>query len=259
MLSLHSIVDLIPFSNNWKIQVKVIHLWKQKTVGGGETIEMILFDVKGNKFQASVKTELVRNFDPILQEGCSYIFTKFSLLPAVDIIGHIVKICHIEHVNVNGKETEKLCLELRNSDLPDDDLPLAIVDSKYQAMVQAVAGDVMFCHTPKKTIAEVLETKQLLNTIVGKTFLFKIGIRRENILNRHESYPVLKIVTDRNVIYECDPCLCSNETEDTYFGMTPAKRIRAFNGDFAERNDQSSATSSLSSVTNKRMKLDKSG
>lgn len=128
---------------------------------------------------------------------------------------------------------------------------------------------------------------QLLNTIVGKTFLFKIGIRRENILNRHESYPVLKIVTDRNVIYECDPCLCSNvswvirkivrltivvclsidrfmyislqETEDTYFGMTPAKRIRAFNGDFAERNDQSSATSSLSSVTNKRMKLDKSG
>lgn len=131
----------------------------------------------------------MRNFDPILQEGCSYIFTKFSLLPAVgmyrttkhpyrinflsrtrvlpseqlpadlsrfqpvkfkevldgtlnpdsmeifyslvhqilwkkqqlnlfyaDIIGHIVKICHIEHVNVNGKETEKLCLELRNSE-----------------------------------------------------------------------------------------------------------------------------------------------
>lgn len=46
MLSLHSIVDLISFSNNWKIHVKVIHLWKQKTVGGGETIEMILFDVK---------------------------------------------------------------------------------------------------------------------------------------------------------------------------------------------------------------------
>lgn len=49
------------------------------------------------------------------------------------------------------------------------------------------------------------------------------------------------------------------ETEDTYIGMTPAKRIRAFNGDFAERNDQSSDTSSLSSVTNKQKKLDKSG
>lgn len=51
-----------------------------------------------------------------------------------------------------------------NDSLPDDDLPLAIVDSKYQAMVQAVAGDVMFCHTPKKTIAEVLETKQVCYT-----------------------------------------------------------------------------------------------
>lgn len=32
-----------------------------------------------------------------------------------DIVGHVVKVSRIEHVNVHGKETERIHLELRNS------------------------------------------------------------------------------------------------------------------------------------------------
>lgn len=35
---------------------------------------------------------------------------------STDVIGQIVEISHIEHVNVNGKETEKISLELRNAE-----------------------------------------------------------------------------------------------------------------------------------------------
>lgn len=69
-----------------------------------------------------------------------------------------------DHVSFQYMSSNVFFVLNLNDNLSDDDLPLAIVDSKYQAMVQAVAGDVMFCHTPKKTIAEVLETKQVCYT-----------------------------------------------------------------------------------------------
>jgi len=46
MSSVTSIVDLKPFKTSWTIKVKVIRLWKQTTGGGGETIDMVLCDVK---------------------------------------------------------------------------------------------------------------------------------------------------------------------------------------------------------------------
>ncbi|WZZ35286.1 hypothetical protein YC2023_018687 [Brassica napus] len=45
---------------------------------------------------------------------------------------------------------------------PKDDLPLAIVESKYSAIVNGVSDkDDFFIHTPRKTIAEILETKHI--------------------------------------------------------------------------------------------------
>ncbi|XP_013665097.1 replication protein A 70 kDa DNA-binding subunit D-like isoform X2 [Brassica rapa] len=510
MASVTSIVDLKPFKTSWTIKVKVIRLWKQTTGGGGETIDMVLCDVKGNKIHASVKKELVAKYDPFLKEGHSNMFINFSLVHSVgsyrttthpyrisflsktrvlpseqlpgelcgfqpvkynevldgslnpdyliDIIGHIVKVSHIEHVNVNGQETEKLCVELRNSDderiplvlwgnaacdvnyaiqvrseytticvlrfgkinvwngelcvsnafnisdivldpamtevnnflasLPEDDLPLAIVESQYEAGVNGSSdGDASFRPTPRKTLAEVLQTKQVekcivlctvaaidadmgwfywtckvcskevwsvpkykddvleqccycatcntynpktdtryrlhlvvldnttntkfvlfdnhvaqllnqpllhvggpsdkpeiartdvllhaLNTVVGKTYLFKIGIERENLLNKHQSYPVLKLITDKNSKNRYQDIGCTNAAEGTNidsmdihsdladmsdsFAMRPAKRIRALNRDFGESNAQNSGSNCFSSVMIKKEKLDKSG
>lgn len=41
-----------------------------------------------------------------------------------------------------------------------------------------------------------------INNLVGKTFLFKIGIERENYLYKHEIYKVLKIISDTQMITE---------------------------------------------------------
>ena len=46
--------------------------------------------------------------------------------------------------------------------LPKDDLPLTIVESKYAAIANGVSDkDDFFTHTPRKTIAEMKETKQV--------------------------------------------------------------------------------------------------
>ena len=41
-----------------------------------------------------------------------------------------------------------------------------------------------------------------INNLVGKTFLFKISIERKNYLYKHETYKVLKIITNSEMISE---------------------------------------------------------
>ncbi|KAL0733143.1 hypothetical protein Bca4012_009353 [Brassica carinata] len=363
-------------------------------------------------FGVVVSSVAVMNQSAVRSEGNSNMFINFSMLHSVgsyrttkhpygisflsttrvlpNIIGHIVKVSHIEHVNVHGKETEKICLELRNSDderiplvlwgnvachvnyaiqvrseytticvlqersvsnafnisaivldppmidvknflasLPEDDLPLAIVESKYQAVVNGVSDeDALFRHTPTKTIAEVLETKQVDMCVVLCTvaaidsdmgwfyltckvcsnkvvsvpkydddvneqscYCLKCKTYNPKTLPRYRLHLVVLdntsntkfVVYDNHVIQllnqplfhlagasdkpegtkdtnsdNMDPQVHSAEMSDS-FAMTPAKRIRAFNGDFGERNSQNLATSAFSSVRIKREKLDTSG
>ncbi|KAF8047673.1 hypothetical protein N665_2883s0004, partial [Sinapis alba] len=285
--------------------------------------------IHGGKIHASVKRELVALFDPFLRQGYSLMLIKFSVthscssyittnhayrisylsttrvrsceqLPEdlvgfepvkykevldgtlnpnylVDIIGQIVEISHIEHVYIN-------------ENLPKDDLPLAIVEFKYSAIVNGFSDkDDFFIHTPRKTIAQILETKQkcimlwtiiaidsdmgwfylrckeddvkhtyycvkcktynpvnlpsntkllvfnnhamqllnqpclqiagpsnkfeieetnvlppALNIIIGKTFLFKIQIERENFVYKHKIYNVLKVITNKDLISDIE-------------------------------------------------------
>ncbi|KAG5376909.1 hypothetical protein IGI04_041505, partial [Brassica rapa subsp. trilocularis] len=37
---------------------------------------------------------------------------------------------------------------------------------------------------------------------VGKTYLFKIGIERENYVYKHDTFNVMKVVTNQNLIEE---------------------------------------------------------
>ncbi|KAF8104780.1 hypothetical protein N665_0168s0023 [Sinapis alba] len=382
----------------WKIKAKVIRLWKQYSAAGGETIEMVLCDLKlkltvycyhvyihGGKIHTSVKKELVAQFDPFLRQDYSLMVINFAVTHScgsyrtinhgykiivlsttnlsgfdpvqykevldgtlnpdylVDFIGQICEISHIEYINVNEKETKKLSLkflvmkdfqwffwgkvacdvneamQVRDdhstifvlrfgkikvwkeersvtnaynvseiglnppmievgkfiASLPKDDLPLAIVESKYSAIVNGVSDkNDFFIHTPRKNIAQILETKQsvptstnddgndedylkhtyycvkcktynpvnlpsntkflvfdnhvmkllsqpclqiagpsnkfeieeknllplALNSIIGKTFLFKIQIERKNFVYKHETYKVLNVITNKDLI-----------------------------------------------------------
>lgn len=111
MAGFNPVADLKPFKSMWKIRVKIIRLWKQFTAAGGLTIEMVLIDanvsfyktlfnrffwsvmsifilylflmscifIQGDKIHATVKKELVNQFDPFLAEGKTKMMINLSL------------------------------------------------------------------------------------------------------------------------------------------------------------------------------------
>ncbi|KAF3607634.1 hypothetical protein DY000_02051382 [Brassica cretica] len=175
MAGFDEVSQLKPYKSMWRIKVKIIRIWKQYTAQGGETIEMVLVDFKGDKIHTSVKKDLVEQFDPVLMEGFTKILINFAVTYAcgsyrttkhaykiafvsttkvrpceelpmnltgftpakfldvldgslntdylVDVIGQIVEYRHVEIVSVNGKDTEKITVELRN----ENDVRLTIV------------------------------------------------------------------------------------------------------------------------------------
>ncbi|CAN6908126.1 unnamed protein product [Brassica oleracea] len=82
MAAITVVSDLKPFKTMWKIRVKIIRLWKQYSASGGLTIEMVLIDSNGVKINASVKKDLVNQFDSFLSQGSSKILINFSLNPS---------------------------------------------------------------------------------------------------------------------------------------------------------------------------------
>ncbi|CAF2133673.1 unnamed protein product [Brassica napus] len=299
MAAMNNISELKPFKSMWKVKVKIIRLWKQYSAAGGETIEMVFVDSRGDKIHGTVKKDEVGQFAHVLHQGQTKLLINFTVthssgsyrttkhpykvvfLPTtrvricealpynmtglepvnyravlngkldpdflVDVVGQVVEVSHIEVVSVNGKDTQKISVELRDTEderlplvlwgkfaedisdavqlrsentvicvlrfgkikiwkgnfvmfyersvsnaynvsdvtvnpeniaevqafirlLPKDDLKLSIVDSKPLALANAVSEkDDFFVHTPRKTIAEVLESRQVEKCIVMAT------------------------------------------------------------------------------------------
>ncbi|CAN7016569.1 unnamed protein product [Brassica rapa subsp. trilocularis] len=495
---------------------------------------MVVVDSNGVKIHASVKKDLVNQFDPQLSEGSSKIFINFSVGqscgsyrttnhqykisfletthvrdcdfpnevsgfdPAnyrdildgslnsdylVDVIGQIVEVSPIDVVSVNGKDTNKMALELRNSAdkrlqtvlwgsfatdvmeaiqmrreqaiicvirfgkikvwkgkfrfilfiyersisnaynvsaveltppmaevdsflalLPKDELALAIVDPKPLSIVSDVSeNDDFFKNTPRKTLSQLSETRQIakcivmctvaaidsdmgwyylsckvcakkvlhvpndtiddeddensimfsyycpkckvsnpkllpryklhlivvdssgkskfllfdnlavelihqpcislvgpnadeleepadiplaLKNLVGKTYLFKVGIERENFLYNHDTYKVTKIITNDEIISEFDTKVYPKLPSLTYTGdntilsdalegslmlsaessqevertdLTPAKRRGTSIVNLEEADDQNSVTRIPCTTRIKKEKIEKSG
>ncbi|CAN6882701.1 unnamed protein product [Brassica oleracea] len=82
MAGFDEVSQLKPYKSMWRIKVKIIRMWKQYTAQGGETIEMVLVDSKGDKIHASVKKDLVEQFDPVLMEGFTKILINFAVTHA---------------------------------------------------------------------------------------------------------------------------------------------------------------------------------
>ncbi|CAF2098865.1 unnamed protein product [Brassica napus] len=75
---------------------------------------------------------------------------------------------NVSDVTVNPENIAEVQAFIRL--LPKDDLKLSIVDSKPLALANAVSEkDDFFVHTPRKTIAEVLESRQVEKCIVMAT------------------------------------------------------------------------------------------
>ncbi|KAF8113551.1 hypothetical protein N665_0048s0012 [Sinapis alba] len=436
----------------WKIKVKIICLWKQYSAAGGESIETVFVDARGDKIHGTVKKDEVGQFGSVLTQGQTKVLINFTVthtggsyrstkhpykivfLPTtrvkicealpnnltgiepvnyrdvlngrhdadflVDVIGQVIEVSHIELVSVNGKDTHKITVELRNEEderlslvlwgkfaadvsdairlhsantiicvvrfgkikvwkddrsvsnaynvsdvslnlkideveafmrlLPKDDLAVAIVDPKPLALNMGVSEkDDFFVHTPRKTIADVCAKKvltvpndtvdddeednvgspnyycakcksytpkilprffllfdnlalQLLHTpcieltgpitneiqdpdvlppilkdLVGKTFLFKIGIERENFIYKHDTFKVLKIITNTSMINEFDSTQSPVQSESN--DLTPAKRTRPPIINLDDAFDQNSITRMVCTIKVKKEKIEKSG
>ncbi|CAB87732.1 putative replication protein [Arabidopsis thaliana] len=54
--------DVRSYKTSWRVQVKVLHSWRQYTNMTGETLELVLADSQGVKIHASVKRDLVSKY-----------------------------------------------------------------------------------------------------------------------------------------------------------------------------------------------------
>ncbi|KAL9840472.1 putative nucleic acid-binding protein [Arabidopsis thaliana] len=73
--------SLKPYKNAWRIQVKLLHVWRQYSVKAGESIKIILVDEAGDKMYAAVRREKIKKFERCLTEGVWKIITTITLNP----------------------------------------------------------------------------------------------------------------------------------------------------------------------------------
>ncbi|KAG2272084.1 hypothetical protein Bca4012_074360 [Brassica carinata] len=130
---------------------------------------MVVVDCNGVKIHASVKKDLVNQFDPQLSEGSSKIFINFSV----------------------GQS----CGSYRTT------------NHQYT---------ISFLETTR--LEEPAAIPLALKNLVGKTYLFKVGIERENFLYSHDTYKVTKIITNDEIISEFDTKVYPKLPNLTYTG-----------------------------------------
>ncbi|XP_056847373.1 uncharacterized protein LOC130498050 [Raphanus sativus] len=294
MALFNPVADLKPFKTMWRVRVSIVRLWKQYSVAGGLTIEMVVIDPNGDKIHASVKKELVNQFDQLLEQGRTITLTNFSVnhsvdLPGrlngftpvgfrqvldgslnpdflIDLIGHVVEVSHVEMISVNGKDTIIKRYKLH----------LVVFDNT------GTSKFILFDHLARKLLNQpcieltgplaekdpYLLPLALLN-LIGKTYLFKIEILRENFIYKHDTFKVNKIMTDLDVISEFvspNPLKGSlmlmsegSSQQRDPSDLTPAKRRGGPDVNLDEEPYLNSVTKSGITTRIKKEKHDKSG
>ncbi|KAF8107328.1 hypothetical protein N665_0123s0019 [Sinapis alba] len=407
MTDLGFVSDFKPLKSIWKVRVKIVRIWKQYS-SAGDKIRATVKKEQVSQFDPFLRqglSKLMVNFS-VMHSGGSYrttnhpyrivflattrvrvcedlqlVLTGLNPMPfkdimdgtldpnyLVDVIGQIVEVTNLEVVTVDGDE--RLPIDLLG--YPKIYLGLAVVDSNLMVPVNGISEkDDLFIHTPRKSIAEVLASRQwqvekcivvctitetdtnmgcyymsyktcskkvltvpndsiddeidgnvfdhiyfcvkcnsynpnllpryklhvvvldsssntkfllfnnlttqllhplflsyysklffqiqeprflpaAINNLVGKTYLFKIGIERENYLYKQPTFKVLKIITNSEMIYEFDvthsPTVC-----------TPAKRSGAPVINLEASFDENYVTLTTCPIKIKKEKLDESG
>ncbi|CAF2111976.1 hypothetical protein HID58_082297 [Brassica napus] len=76
------LTKLRPFKDNWRIQVKCLHSWKQNTPFAGDTFEMVLADQWGNKIHATSKRSLMQRIQRVLPIDSWGVIEHVTVTPA---------------------------------------------------------------------------------------------------------------------------------------------------------------------------------
>ncbi|KAJ0266450.1 hypothetical protein HA466_0004580 [Hirschfeldia incana] len=74
--------DLKPYKQSWRVQVKLLHSWRQKTNYGGDTLEMIFADETGVKIHCSARKTLIKRTENKVRLGEWRLIEIFSVSEA---------------------------------------------------------------------------------------------------------------------------------------------------------------------------------
>ncbi|KAF3529185.1 hypothetical protein DY000_02040243 [Brassica cretica] len=76
------LTKLRSFKDNWRIQVKFLHSWKQNTPFAGDTFEMVLADQWGNKIHATSKRSLMQRIQRVFPIDSWGVIEHVTVTPA---------------------------------------------------------------------------------------------------------------------------------------------------------------------------------
>ncbi|CAF2075486.1 BnaC01g28230D [Brassica napus] len=102
---------------------------------------MVLIDSNGDTIHATVNEDVVPIFESFLEEDGT-----LSPEYLIDIMGQIVEVTHVEIVSLNGKDTEKISLLLKNEE--DVRLPLVVwgkVALDLSEAIQLLSDSTLIC------------------------------------------------------------------------------------------------------------------
>nr|VDC61262.1 unnamed protein product [Brassica rapa] len=135
------LTKLRPFKDNWRIQVKCLHSWKQNTPFAGDTFEMVLADQWGNKIHATSKRSLMQRIQRVLPIDSWRVIEHVTVTPA----GGQYRTTNYKYKMVIAEDAV-----LSRSDLADDRIFLSLANyeeiengTKKQAFL---IGNLTFCY-----------------------------------------------------------------------------------------------------------------
>ncbi|CDY54408.1 BnaC06g41530D [Brassica napus] len=93
-----------PYKQGWRIQVKLVHSWRQKTNYGGDTLELIFADESGDKIHCTCKSTYIQHTQRDLRLGEWHMIDIFSLSNATGqyrTTNHTYKMSIIEDTKIS--------------------------------------------------------------------------------------------------------------------------------------------------------------
>ncbi|GJQ95931.1 RNA-directed DNA polymerase, eukaryota, reverse transcriptase zinc-binding domain protein [Tanacetum coccineum] len=95
------ISNINALKDNFSINAKVVHLWRQYYYGGDtlDSMDMILMDQEGLRISATIGHKMVSQLDSLLKE---------------DVIGHVATVGDVVHGERKGKKNRRMVVELTN-------------------------------------------------------------------------------------------------------------------------------------------------
>ncbi|CAF1848611.1 BnaC04g23910D [Brassica napus] len=107
-MSTNKIVSLLkaikPYKQGWRIQVKLVHSWRQKTIYGGDSVKLIFTDETSDKIHCTCKRTYIQRTQRDMRLGEWHMIDVFSLSNATGqyrTTNHTYKMSIIEDTKIS--------------------------------------------------------------------------------------------------------------------------------------------------------------